>query len=85
MNYDVFDSFLKVDTWYTGHWMDNRRFFVCLDKVVRNPDFNADGKGEYFRTATGVDSDEHPFAFRVRDLIGKAWAVREYLEVTGAL
>lgn len=63
--------------------MDNRRFFICLEKVVRNPDFNADGMGEYFRTAKGVDNHKHPFAFRVRDLVGKAWAVRVYLEVNG--
>jgi hypothetical protein len=84
MNHNVFDSFLNVDTGHTTHWLDNRRFFECLDKVVREPDFNAETMGEYFRNAKGVDNYEHHFASCVRDLVSKASAVRDYLETTGA-
>jgi hypothetical protein len=85
MNYNVFDPFLNMDTWHTSHPLDDRRFFVCLSKVVREPDFSAETLGEYIRKAKGIDNSEHHFAPRVRDLVGKAWAVREYLEATGGL
>jgi hypothetical protein len=85
MNYDVFDSFLSVDTWYTSHWLDDRGFFVCLSKIVQKPDFDPESMGEYMRAVKDIDSHEHHFALRVRDLVSKAWAVRQYLEASGAL
>jgi hypothetical protein len=40
MNYNVFDPFLSRDTWHTFHPLDERMFFQCLHKVVRDPDFS---------------------------------------------
>lgn len=85
MNYEVFDSFLRVDTWHTSHPLDDKRFFLCLHNVVREPDFSAEAMGEYMRVAKRVDSDDHPFAQRINSLVGKAWAVHEYLEATHQL
>jgi hypothetical protein len=83
MKYEVFDSFLRVETWHTSHPLDDQRFFRCLHEVVEDPDFSAEAMGDYMRGVKGVDSYEHHYASRIRDLVGKAWAVREYLEVTG--
>ena len=29
--YEVFDSFLRVDTWHTGASLDEKRFFTALE------------------------------------------------------
>ncbi len=40
--YQVFDNFLKVDTWHTAHPADEKRFFVALSGVVGDDAFNPD-------------------------------------------
>jgi hypothetical protein len=80
VDYTVFDRFLRVDTWQSSHPLDDKRFFLCLHKVVEDPDFSAEAMGDYMRGAKGVDSYEHYLAQRIRDLVGKAWAVRDYLQ-----
>ena len=82
MKYEVFDSFLRVKTWQTPHPVDDKRFFRCIHEVVEHPDFNAEAMGDYMRDVKGVDSHEHHYAERIRDLVSKAWAVGEYLQVT---
>lgn len=79
MNYVAFDPFLSRETWHTSHPLDDKVFFQCLHKVIDQPDFSPESMGDYIRAAKGVDSYEHHFAQRVRDLVGKAWAVHEYL------
>jgi hypothetical protein len=81
MNYNTFDPFLSRDTWHTSHPRDDKGFFQCLRQVVDLPDFSPEAMGDYIRTAKGVDSYDHHFAGRIRDLVGKAWAVRKYLAV----
>jgi hypothetical protein len=82
-DYSVFDPFLGVETWHTTHPLDDKRFFICLHKVVEDPDFNAETMGEYMRSEKGVDSPEHHYAQRIDNLVSKAWAVREYLDANG--
>jgi hypothetical protein len=81
MNYGVFDPFLARATWHTSHPNDERAFYRCLREVAEHQDFSPDGMGQYMRDSKGVKSGDydHPFALRIRDLVEKAWAVREYL------
>jgi hypothetical protein len=81
-DYSVFDKFLRVDTWLSGHPNDEERFFKCLHEVVTLPDFNADAMGEYLKQKKGVTSDDHLYSSTIRDLVTKAWAVRDYLQYT---
>jgi hypothetical protein len=85
MNYAVFDPFLARDTWYTRHPTDEQVFFQCLDKVVRRPDFSAEAMGDHFKDAKDVTSDGHQFDEAIKSYVSRAWAVRQYLEATGAL
>jgi hypothetical protein len=86
VNYDVFDLFLTRATWHTSHPNDERAFYRCLREVVARPDFSPDSMGEYMRNEKGLKSGDydHPFADHIRDLVGKAWAIREYLATDGA-
>lgn len=79
MNYNAFDPFLARDTWHTTHALDDGVFYRCLHTVVELPDFSPEEMGNHIRTAKGIDSEDHHFAKRVDDLVGNAWAVREYL------
>ena len=84
--YAVFDSFLAADTWHTTHPLDGRRFFLALDKVVRNENFNADKMAAYIYDKTGVSPDtQDGLGYSIRRCTTAAWAVREYLEATGAV
>lgn len=83
--YQVFDAFLATDTWFTGHKNDEDRFYLALQKVVRNEGFNADQMGEYFRQVKGAspDDDDPYFSDKIDELRAKAWAVSDYINVTG--
>lgn len=83
--YSVFDSFLATDTWSKNHPNDEERFYLCLQEVVRESDFNADNMGEYFRTVKNISrTDENQyFSNSIDDLVAKAWAVSDYIKFTG--
>ncbi|WP_460231877.1 hypothetical protein [Agrobacterium radiobacter] len=83
--YSVFDSFLATDTWSKNHPNDEQRFYLCLQKVVREDDFNADNMGEYFRQLKKIsrDDEDQYFSDSIDELVAKAWAVRDYIKVTG--
>ena len=78
-NYEVFDPFLERDTWQFPHPLEDRAFYRCLKNVVEQPEFAPEILGDYIRRAKGVDSDDHPFAERISNLVKNARAVREYL------
>jgi hypothetical protein len=82
MLYEALDKFLAVDTWHTGHPNDEGRFFVALEKVVKDPKFNADSLGEYMRGKKGVsrDDSENPFNKAIDQYVDAAWAVKSYLK-----
>jgi hypothetical protein len=73
--YEIFDRFLRIDTWHTHHPSDRERFFQALARIVNNPKFSPDELGRYMRGK--VNSAFEPY---IRDYISAAWAVREYLE-----
>ena len=79
--YEVFNSFLQVDTWHTRHPTDNRRFFIALQPVVSDPNFNPDEMGRYMRDKLGINPDdrEHPFNISIDRYTSDAWAIRGYL------
>jgi hypothetical protein len=80
IDYRIFDPFLNRDTWHTSHPLDDKAFFRCLRQVVEHPDFNPEAMGEHFRQMKDVDSEDHPFAEQIDDLVRKAWTVREFLQ-----
>jgi hypothetical protein len=49
MLYEAFDNFLNTGTWHTIHPNDEERFFVALEKVIKDSKFNPDQLGEYMR------------------------------------
>jgi hypothetical protein len=83
--YEVFDSFLAVETWYTQHVADENRFFLALSKIVQNDGFNPDEMGEYFKQKTIVPTQtgRHPFQTAIRHYANAAWAIKDYLAAVG--
>jgi hypothetical protein len=83
--YEVFDPYLKTDTWHTSHPLDDQRFFRALNEVVKNPNFNPDEMGRYMREQKKVSRDDNtnPFNSVIDDRVSNAWAVKEFLEANG--
>lgn len=80
--YEAFDNFLAMDTWHTRHPLDEKRFFIALNKVVTEPKFNADELGRYMREKKNVarDDEKNTFNADIDHYVAAAWAVREYLK-----
>jgi hypothetical protein len=84
--YEVFDRILSGDTWHTFHPADDQRFYLALDKIVRNPHFHAQEMGNYFQQKLGIkDRDTHQWGDAIAYYIACADAVRHYLEATGGV
>jgi hypothetical protein len=85
--YQVFDGFIGTDTWHTGHALDESRFFLALNQIVRDPDFSPDAMGDYLRSKLSAtyDRDSNPFEPAVLHYVSAAWAVREFLAAIGEL
>jgi hypothetical protein len=83
--YQVFDGFIGVDTWHTCHPLDESRFFLALNQVVRDPNFSPDAMGDYFRSKLSrtYDRDTNPFESAVVHYVSAAWAVRDFLAAIG--
>ncbi len=85
--YAAFDNFLQTDTWHTTHPMDEKRFIKALAAIVKDRDFNPDEMGNYMRrltkSPTNVEDQDHPYEDAIQRLVTKAWAVKEYLALTG--
>jgi hypothetical protein len=85
--YEVFDPFLASKTWHRDQTADRERFYLALDKVVREAAFDPEEMGDYARARLGIASEcgdddrENAVTRRVTD----AWAVRDFLAVTGAV
>ncbi len=78
--YDVFDSFISIDTWHTDHPNDEQRFYLALNKVVRNPGFNADDLCAWLKSKVAPSMHEYVVPWHSR-----AWAVRDFLKYTSEL
>jgi hypothetical protein len=85
MLYEAFDKFLNTDTWHTRHAYDEERFFIALEKVIKDPQFNPDRLGEYMREKKNVSRDdaENAFNFDIDHYVAAAWAVKDYLKANG--
>jgi hypothetical protein len=79
--YEVFDSFLQMDTWHTRHPSDERRFFIALRNVVSDPSFSPDEMGSYMRSKLGINPDdrENAFSVSIDQYTSNAWAIRDYI------
>ncbi|MCJ9721131.1 hypothetical protein MOV66_04480 [Agrobacterium sp. SHOUNA12C] len=76
--YHVFDPFLARDTWHTSHALDDKVFYICLEKVVTAPGFNPDQMREQFITKRG-----DIFRDRIDNLTMVAWGIKEYQQAVG--
>lgn len=84
--YNALDSFLRVDTWHTGHRLDLVRFNLALAEIVRDPSFNADEMANYMYALKGIsNTSEHPLAQAIERRRSAACAVRAFLEDNGLL
>jgi hypothetical protein len=82
--YQVFDPFLAVSTWHTRHPSDETRFFLALQKAVRDPAFSPDTMGAYMRKKTGATAGGE-LDQSIDQYVTYARAVRTYLEATGVI
>ncbi len=85
MLYEAFDKFLALDTWHTRHPSDQRRFYIALSSVIKDPQFNPDRLGEYIRKKKTVsrDNQEDLLNIAIDGWVTSAWAVKDYLEANG--
>lgn len=84
MMYEVFDSYLNVQTWHTNHDADQERFFRALAEVVHETNFSPDEMGAYMRTQKNVDRDDEDqsaFNHTIDHRVTQAWAIRDYLQL----
>ena len=84
--YGVFDPFLASQTWHRDKDTERKRFYLALDKVVCDAAFDPKEMGDYARASLGIASEcgddrDNAIARRVTD----AWAVRDFLTITGAV
>jgi hypothetical protein len=77
--YEAFDQFLAVSTWHTHHPLDQLRFFVALETVVRNEKFSPYEMGGYMRAKIGT-AHGSPLSDSIDRLSTGAWAVREFMQ-----
>ena len=75
--YEVFDHFLDVETWTSGHDFDLARFYRALSKVVGEDGFSPDEMGRYMKGKKNPNYHDE-----IDQLVTKAWAVKDYLEAT---
>jgi hypothetical protein len=78
--YDVFDSFLAIDTWHTLQPADQERFFCALRKVINNRNFSPDGLAEHFDRSPARKSLDEDAYLHARDYyVAAAAVVKRYL------
>lgn len=84
--YEVFDSYLNVETWHTTHQRDDERFYQALDQVVRRTDFHPDDMAEYFKQKVGTSEDGGggPFEAAIERREHQASAIADFLKCTGS-
>jgi hypothetical protein len=77
--YEALNLFLDEDSWHTHHWADKERFFLALDKIVRDPSFKPEKMGEYialkYRQRFAKDIDPR----QLQIYTNAATVVQEYL------
>ena len=84
--YEAFDPFLAAPTWHTSRDGDRKRFYLALDTVVREADFDPERMGDHMRQKIGVenglrDHRDNAIGLRITD----AWAVRDFFAATGGV
>jgi hypothetical protein len=79
--YDVFDTFIGLDTWHTHHPNDEQRFMTALYKVVWNHGFNPDELRKYLRAKLNLSENDHRshFSNDVDEYTQGAWAVKDFI------
>ena len=85
--YEAFDSFIKVDTWYTGHPCDEGRFYQALNLVVSSEEFDPEKMATYLQNTRGRSAKEDGsyFALAIDDFRARAQVVRDFISFNGLL
>jgi len=79
--YDIFNSFLDVETWYKDNPFDNERFYSALSEVVLENDFSPDSMADHMRSYKNVSHDDNTeYSRRIEDLQSAAWHIKDYLK-----
>ena len=80
--YQVFDSFLAIDTWASLHPFDEQRFHQALAKVVWSKNFCPDDMAEHFRRIKDVPEGDYksPVAYAIEVYRGAAWGVVDFIK-----
>ena len=76
--YSVFDELLDRSTWSTLHEDDLEQFYRLLAKVVDQRDFSPEAMGDYMKRHKNPN-----FHDAIDRLVANAWAVCDFLRVTG--
>lgn len=84
--YQVFNSFLQMDTWHSEHPRDLERFNRALAAVILKPHFNPDEMANYMYAVKGISNNsEHPLADAIENRRAAASAVHEFYAANGML
>lgn len=75
--YDVFDNFLKIDTWHTTHPLDTERFDKCLKKIVQHQGFDSSRMGDYFYDKIDEGNSNHTEA--IKRYVVRADVIHDYM------
>ena len=76
--YDIFNSFLGTDTWFSQPPNDVKRFNLALAKIVGDPHFSADDLKQHFEVQLGDRAAR--FQSAIENYHARADAVRDYLQ-----
>jgi len=85
--YEALDSFVRVESWTSFHWADRDRFFVALEKIVRDPAFSPPKVGDYiteqYRKQYGRNTNPEERDRLRKHYTDAADTIWRYLKATG--
>jgi hypothetical protein len=83
--YEVFESFIKVDTWHTGHPCDEGRFYTALNQVVWSEEFDPQKMATFLRSILGHSAEDETsyFAVVIDELRARADVVSAFVRCNG--
>jgi hypothetical protein len=78
--YSIFDPYIRIPTWHTGHPLDDGRFYTALSSVIHNPAFSPDDMGSYMeQKVAGTQPILVHFKTAIAHRVVEAHAIRDYL------
>lgn len=82
--YTPIKDFLNVDTWHTGHPLDQQRFYVALSKIIDNPSFNSQKLRTFMLAEKNLLDEAYDdfFVKKIDELTGEAETIYSYKKAT---